>query len=50
MPETYEFVCSNVDCGNVWEDTALESICAVCGAAGERKPPDPGGGIKPIRP
>ena len=50
MPETYEFVCSNTECGNEWADTALESICAECGAAGRIKPPPPDGEAKPIRP
>ena len=49
MPETYEFVCSNVECGNFWTDTALESICAECGAAGRVKPPAPDG-MEKIRP
>jgi hypothetical protein len=45
-----EYICSNTECGNVWEDTDLESICSICGANGERKPPAPDGELKPIRP
>jgi rubrerythrin len=44
-----EFICTNTECGNEWEDAELTSICPVCGAEGSIKPPAPPGGIK-IRP
>ena len=41
-----QFICTNTECGEEWEDSELNSVCPVCGAAGKIKPHAPPGGIK----
>lgn len=42
------YIC--LDCGHEFEwDLPDDPICPMC-QSGRIKPPDPGGGIKPIRP